>query len=174
MPEAFSGEREDDESFLTCAYQLKAYLSLSDKRYPEMLKIIEEANIVPVLTDVNMFASLNPGNRLNCDQAHLLRMSADLLNLLMLLVKGKALNHQNAEMTTNGFRAYQRLVLRYLSPKFVRRISLLLKILHFPFESANFETSISAFEKLIQDFEAIRGGALDNELKYACLLVQTK
>ena len=49
-----------------------------------------------------------------------------------------------------------------------------MQILHFQIDTTNFETSLSAFEKYVQDYEAVKGQAMDDETKRACLLMQTK
>ena len=89
LPTKFKGEHDDEETFLNFIYQLKSYLTLNDRRFGVALKAIED-EILPDITDDNMMTLLNRDERLSCDAFHLQQLSSDLLNILMLLLEGRA------------------------------------------------------------------------------------
>ena len=157
-PKAFSGKSENDPSdFEIFPKQLKAYLSLQNTRYRDLMNSAEESDALIGLPTEESDKQL----------------ARQLQNFLILLCTEKAarvvLRDDSEE---NGFETWRRLHLRYAPPKRVKYLSLMQKILTWKFNENTLETDLNDWEVEIEKYER-SSQPLNEDVKVGLLMSHT-
>ena len=157
-PKQFLGKHDNDSSeFEIFSKQLKAYLSLQNTRYNDLMNSAEESDtLIGLPTD--------DGDK---------QLARQLQNFLILLCNEKAarvvLRDDSEE---NGFEKWRRLHLRYAPPKRVKFLGLMQKILTWKFNENTLETDLNDWEVEIEKYER-SAQALSEDVKVGLLMSHT-
>ena len=144
-PEVFKG---DDGSFADWAFIFKSYVGCIAQEYIPMLERCEQSR-VPVVN-----RSLGPNEQ---------RLSGQLYYILVMLLRGRALDIAHNCGVGEGFETYRRLFEQYhprVASRYVGSLSLILSTRF----TSDIESELESFDKTIRRYESESGKTLDEEI----------
>ena len=174
-PTKFTGGSKDNyEDF---ERRLRTYLSLTDTRFPKLLKWVVQQGM-PISTDsVSTYLS---SENYSADQVNLVltQMNPFLYYTLVSLIEGSAYTILEQVDEENGFEAYRKLYARFAKTKMQNAIMRMAAIINIKFQDTTFENTFSEWEGEIHKLEsALRtertDGKLADEVKIGILIAGT-
>ena len=161
-PTKFTGGTKDNyEDF---ERRLRTYLSLTDTRFPKLLKWAVQQG-VPI-TNEKVRTYLGSENYA-ADQVNVVlnHMNPFLYYTLVSLIEGAAYTILEQVDEGNGFEGYRKLYLRFAKTKIQNAIMRMASIINIKFQDTNFENTFSEWESEIHKLES----SLKTEIRWtAC------
>ena len=174
-PSKFTGGTKDNyEDF---ERRLRTYLSLTDTRYPRLLKWAVQQGM-PITND-KVRTYLNTENY-SAEQIQMVltHMNPFLYYTLVSLIEGAAYTILEQVDEENGLEAYRKLYARYAKTKMQNAIMRMAAIVNIKFQDTTFENTFSEWESEIHKLESAlkterTDGKLADEVKIGILIAGT-
>ena len=163
-PSAYSGKAEEWEDW---SYKCRAYMTISNSEYSELMKYAEGATTV--ITDELLGVPLEGGeiDRRRVDLGHILHYT------LVQLTSASAATVVRQVESMNGFETWRLLHTRFALPSAAKTMGLLTRIMKPTFAEKDFEVQFTQWEATVSKYEVESTSLLPDVVKNAILLNET-